>query len=362
MGIYVFGAGEIAKRLVEKIQKYNICIEGFIDNYKKGEYLGYPIRDIEQIDRNSIVIISVLNTNSILNIYRELCQYKIDNIYWYKDFDNYTQASGQTLFLEKECLNMQGWGMLVMPHIELHISDKCNLNCRGCTHFSPLFDEINAVFEEKMNDIKKIKKLFDEVFRIDILGGEPLLNQELSRYVIELRKELPRTFIQIYTNGLLIPKMSDCDLKIIKENNIGISISEYEPTHKIINSIKKTLDRYDISYRIADFDFKQKFNLPISTSERSQYPNLCISNGCITVDKGRISRCPTLMYISKFNDYFGENLPIDGIYNLEEYENGEKLLHDMKKEIPLCKHCIQKEIDWSVCGKEKHFEDFAVRN
>lgn len=51
-----------------------------------------------------------------------------------------------------------------MPHIELHISDKCNLNCRGCTHFSPLYNEIGAVFEEKIDDIKKIKRLFDEVF------------------------------------------------------------------------------------------------------------------------------------------------------------------------------------------------------
>lgn len=362
MGIYVFGAGKIAKRLVEKTQKYGIYIEGFIDSYIKGEYLGFPIKDIEQIDTKSIIVISVLNTNSILQIYSKLRQYEMENIYWYKDFDNYIQASGQALFLEKECLNMQGWGNLIMPHIELHISDKCNLNCRGCTHFSPLYDEIGAVFEEKLDDIKKIKRLFDEVFRIDILGGEPLLNPELSRYVIELRKELPRTFIQIYSNGLLIPKMSDCDLRIIKENNIGVSISEYAPTHKMIDCIKETLERYEINYRIADFDFKQKFNLPISTNAKSQHPKLCISNGCITVDKGRISRCPTLMYVSKFNEYFGENLPTDGIYNLDEYETGENLMKDMEKEIPLCKHCIQKEIDWSVCGKEKYFDDFAVRD
>ena len=65
-------------------------------------------------------------------------------------------------FLGKECLNLSGWGDVVMPHIELHISDKCNLNCKGCTHFSPLFEDVGAVLEKKDGGHKTAEK---NVFR-----------------------------------------------------------------------------------------------------------------------------------------------------------------------------------------------------
>ena len=361
MGIYIYGAGSIGRRLLDKATNYDVRVDGFIDSYKKDVAYGYPIVDISDISKGSTVNISVLNTNSILDILRRLRDASIEKIYWFHDYDNKDFGNGLDEFLKNECLNMCGWGEMIMPHIELHISDKCNLNCRGCTHFSPLFDEVGAVLEDKIADIRSLKEIFDEIFRIDILGGEPLLNPQLDEYVVELRKELPKAFIQIYTNGLLIPQLSEDVLMKIKENNVSISISEYLPTHKMIDKITDKLNQYGIHYRIAAFDIKQKFNTPISTNPNSKYPKLCISDGCITVDKGRICKCPTLMYIEKFNEYFNENLPTEGIYNIKDYKDGNKLLEDMEKVVPLCKHCIHKDMDWSVCDREKKFEDFAVR-
>ena len=51
------------------------------------------------------------------------------------------------LFNEKEiaeeslqCYNLQE--KPVLKYIEMHITDQCNLKCKGCTHFSNLFTEI----------------------------------------------------------------------------------------------------------------------------------------------------------------------------------------------------------------------------
>ena len=286
-------------------------------------------------------------------------EYGVKKIYWY--YDAFQNTSKQEIdFFDNQCVDLSEWGDLIMPHIELHISDKCNLNCRGCAHFSPLYDEINADFEKKIADIKAIKNLFDDVLRVDILGGEPLLNSELKKYVIELRKILPRSFIQVYTNGLLIPKLDDDVLEEMKKNNIGMSISEYKPTHEMIDLIRTRLDEYNIRYYVAELCGKQSFNKPLSISSNSRYPRMCISDGCITVSNGRIARCPTLMYIEKFNEYFDQNLPTDGIFNISDYKSGEELLVDMKKEVPLCKHCVKNEMEWSVCKAQKQIEDFAT--
>lgn len=360
MNTYIYGAGNIGKRLALKMEKYEITLAGFIDSYKTGFYLNYPIVPLENVSCEDNIIISVLNTNSILEIYKKLRNKKIKNIYWFYDANQNGGLQGNKDFLQDECMKLTDWGELIMPHVELHISDKCNLNCKGCTHFSPLFEEIGADFEQKIGDIRQLKKIFSDIFRVDILGGEPLLNPELKKYIVTLRKELPNSFIQIYTNGILIPKLSADVLKAIHDYNIAISISEYYPTHKMIDEIVCCLNQYHIRYRIAEYNSKQLFNKPISTSVKSKYPQKCISDGCITVSNGMISRCPTLMYINKFNEVFHQDLPTDGIYRISDYSDGEELLKDMKKIVPLCKHCIACDMEWSVCGKEKKFEDFAV--
>lgn len=361
MNIYVYGTGKIGSKIEERLAQYNLELTGYIDSYKTGSFKDKPIVKAGDLSANDYVIISVLNTSSIMDIYSTLRDCGIKNIYWYYDALCNWDENNRKDFFSEQCHNLSSWGSLLMPHIELHISDKCNLNCKGCSHFSPLYDEINAVYEDKLSDIRKIKALFDNIFRIDILGGEPLLNPELSKYIIGLREELPDTFIQVYTNGLLIPNLDDSVMQLFYDNNIGVSISEYAPTHNIIDKIISRLNQFHIRYHLAAYDDKQVFNIPISTSESSIYPKMCISDGCITISDGKISRCPTLMYVNKFNSVFHQNLPEDGIYQISDYSDGRKLLNDMKKVVPLCKHCIKCDMKWEVCGKEKKFEDFAVK-
>lgn len=358
MGLYIYGTGKIGSKVDNCLKLYDLQSDGYLDSFKTGYFLEKKIQSLDNINEEDIVIISVLNTNSILDIFHRLRGYGVKNIFWF--YDAYQNKLKYDDFFKEQCLDMTEWKSLIIPHLELHISDRCNLNCKGCTHFSPLFNEENAILEKKIDDVRKIKKLFDEIFRIDILGGEPLLNPELKKYVQILRKELPRTFIQIYTNGLLIPRLEDEVLKTIYDLNIGVSISEYRPTHLMIDEIRKRLDAFNIRYHIAEYDNKQVFNKPISLSNSSKYPYMCISDGCITISDGKISRCPTLMYIKKFNEYFGLQLPEDGIFDIDIYKDGKLLLEDMKKEVPLCKHCIKCDMDWEVCAKEIKIEDFAV--
>lgn len=361
MGLYIYGAGEIGKNTLCRLKDYGEECDGFVDTFKTGEYMNHKIYSMEEIDKQSTIIISVLNTNQILSIFRLLKENDFNNIYWYYDFTNVISGlTGLTAFLGRECLDMMGWGTLIMPHIELHIADNCNLNCKGCTHFAPLFKELGCDLEDRVGDVAKINSLFDEVFRLDILGGEPLLNPELKDYIIALRKELPNSFIQIYTNGILMPKLDKKVLEVMHENNIGVTISEYYPTHQMIDIIVEVLNDYSINYRLAKYDWKQNFNIPLSLSSDSKYPQKCISDGCFTVANGLIAKCPTLMYVEKFNTVFNQSLPTEGIYKIDDYKNGEDLLSDMNKVVPLCKHCIQCDTKWSVCGKEITVDDFAV--
>jgi len=66
------------------------------------------------------------------------------------------------------------------------------------------------------------------------------------------------------------------------------------------------------------------------------------------------------MYITKFNEVFHTQLPTEGIINLDDCIRGQELLEEMRKEVPLCKHCIKCDMDWDICRGKECMEDFAV--
>ncbi len=360
MNYVIYGVGKIGKKAEIIIrEKYGENISGYLDTYKSGEVNGYPIYDLDEVSKDMTIIIAILNWYYVVDICNNLRNKGFMKLFWF--FDMHVKEKQDVGFLENECYKIPEWGEHLIPYVEFHISDKCNLNCKGCTHFSPLFDNIGASYDKRINDLREIKRLFPNLFVLNLLGGEPLLAPELDKYIIAVRKMFPESYIQITSNGLLIPKISKEVLQMIHDFNICISITEYLPTQKMMDRIMECLDRYKIKYRSLKYEKKQIFNRPISVNVHSKYKNLCISDGCIAVSDGKIARCPTLMFIYKFNEVFNENLPEEGIYFLDKVEDGEWLLSELKKEVPLCKHCVKNEMNWSLCGLERKFEDFAVR-
>ena len=72
---------------------------------------------------------------------------------------------------------------------EVHITEHCNLNCKGCYHFSPLAKEEYLDINEFERDLRRIYELCgDNVERITLLGGEPLLHPDINRFIEVTRK------------------------------------------------------------------------------------------------------------------------------------------------------------------------------
>lgn len=329
---------------------------GFMDSHKEGNYLSFPIIKPEQIAIEEVyLVITVGSSRIISDIYHNARKLGFKKIYWYTGYCLEREKG----FLKGTCLDCSDWGDLLLPQAEMHVADFCNLNCKGCAHFSPIFERKLPNTDSRINDIKMLKDKFSHIIKFYLLGGEPFLNTDIMTYITESRKILPNTMIQIVTNGLLIPRLEQKVLDAIRENQIIISISEYEPTHRIIDKIEDVLTINGIIYTIRPYNTKDRFIKPLSLVDSSKYPQKCISNGCINIWNGKISRCPTLMYIDKFNSVFNTSLPNDGIYKLEDVD-GKAILELILKKVPLCKHCVDNEIAWGRCNIEPDINDFAV--
>ena len=198
-----------------------------------------------------------------------------------------------------------------IPYLETNIVDGCNLNCKGCTHFAALFgkDEIYPL-ETFRRDVRRLSQLAD-VYCFRLLGGEPLLLKNLDEYLKIARTYLPKTGLRLVTNGLLIPSVSQKILDAIRENNFLVDISEYQPTIKIFDKIKKVLGSNGI--RFLSTGAIKRFNVFLSShsgNDPAKSRLFCGNNGCRFLRDGKIYRCPIDALSYRFVEKFGvKNYP-----------------------------------------------------
>lgn len=361
MDMYFYGAGNIG---LEALTKYESLSDkenqfvGFIDRNNQDNYKGYPVYVLEDISpKDEVIVITIGDHFIVRDVYLQLKKAGYKKIYWYINWEHTSIAED---FLTATCISCGAWGDYVIPRVEMHVADHCNLNCKGCTHYAPIFDKNFPDLDDCINSIQILKRKSIHIMVLSLLGGEPFLNKELSSYIEKICEILPNTCIQIVSNGLLIPSLGNDILHCISEKNVIVRVSEYEPTTKIRNKIEDKLQEYNISYFIQPYDDKQKFNKPLSLSEKSVYSHECISNGCVNIWEGKIARCPSLMFVERFNKYFGVKLPKEGIIKLENCPSGKELLDALEREVPLCKHCVHNEMSWGQCKQNPKIDDFAV--
>lgn len=355
--IYIYGAGKRGKELLDVIRSdYNemICVEGFIDRVKNEDPDGNRICSINDIPKDSVIVISIANFETAFAVASELRKNGFQNFFWYNIKNKRREYID---FFKEQCADCSSWGEDTLLHVEIHAMDACNLNCKGCTHFAPLFEKKKPDTALRTRDFELLRNKISSVVDFYIMGGEPLLNDELIDYIKAAKSAFPDSSIVIVTNGLLIPKCSDELLDFICKENVCISISEYAPTHQIIDKIIEKLLKHNVIYNIREFDSKQVFNLPLSMKKTDE--RYCISKGCINIYDGKIACCPTLIYLPVLNQRFGTAFPEDGIIDLSSNVKGLELKEKLSQPVSLCDYCSKNEINWNVCSGMLDISDFV---
>ena len=98
--------------------------------------------------------------------------------------------------------------MITVESLEIHVSNHCNLSCRGCSNISPL-EKKEFLNEENMYLVLKKLSSVLHCKVIRLLGGEPTLNSNLENIVSKIKEIGISDEISIPTNGILISKLSE---------------------------------------------------------------------------------------------------------------------------------------------------------
>lgn len=252
--------------------------------------------------------------------------------------------------------------------LDIHIVEHCNLNCKGCTHYSSIASPelINPQLLEE--DLKKISILEKDIGIIQLLGGEPLLHPKLPEILLIVRKYFKTQKINLITNGLLLNDVNRGSefFKIIRETHTQVRITKY-PIKIDYNNIFQVCKKNKLNFNVfADrSDSGKGWHLSLLDMNgggcwayRIKYLRLlsCKSKNCLQLSRGKIFPCSRVAHSYHLNKYFKTKFEITSsdyieVKNIEKISQLRKL---MVYSTPFCNYCVADPIytKWSRTSKD----------
>lgn len=237
-----------------------------------------------------------------------------------------------------------------LEYFEYHVAFHCNLKCKGCGHYSniakPEFGNLNVY----KNDIKRLKELYWGVERIRLMGGEPLLNKQLSQFIVATRNTFLDANIRVVTNGLLIPDINENLLKIMHEYNTGFDVTQYPPTQEVKEKIELRCLEHGVEMAMSPLvkEFFDNWNSNTENSQQISYER-CISKGCHYLEDGKMSLCCAPILQLKLQDILKREVEVSENDIIDIYKDtldGFLLNKYLSKPIKFCKYCDNENIKW----------------
>ena len=150
--------------------------------------------------------------------------------------------------------------------LEFFITNRCTLNCKMCLCSIPYIENpMHTPKETIFKEFEKAFELYDELGRVEIIGGEPLMHPDIAEIIEDLLKykdKYPK--IRITTNATIIPN-KDLISTIKKAEKMGIEgeflLDNYGDISCNINNIIQLLKKEKIPYRVDRYvGDNQRFN------------------------------------------------------------------------------------------------------
>ena len=247
--------------------------------------------------------------------------------------------------------------------LQIHLTEHCNLNCKGCTHFSPLAKEKYLGLDELDGMLDNIEPFLDKWFkRLELLGGEPLLHPDIEKIIELTRKHFKTTEVRLVTNGVKLPAMPESFFDTIRDNSIVIAISRY-PLDLDYEVIEKKLEEKSIPLKYyGEYTDRKTFRQyrlnPNGTYDsKTSYSKCKFAGHCLQLKGNRIYPCFIPAYANYLNEYFGTGFTWEsGDYiELDHTIDYREFMSIAAEPVPFCRYCNmedQTEFEWEPSRKD----------
>lgn len=231
-----------------------------------------------------------------------------------------------------------------LHRLVVHLTDHCNLNCRGCTHFSNIAKPHFADVGEFEREFARLEQIFSGITEIYLLGGEPLLHPRVVEFLEIARTHFPKSRINLMSNGLLVPRMGDDFWRAMHDNDIWLVCDLY-PIGLPVDEIEALAKQHGVNLEWTD-PRAEFFKLPLDTTGSQDaarsFRGCGGVNNCVIIRDGRLYPCAYIAYIDILKDRFGlegmEPTEEDSISIFQDCDPYE-IFDFLCEPVPWCKHC-----------------------
>ena len=216
------------------------------------------------------------------------------------------------------------WQERSLDYFEFHVSHVCNLNCKGCCHFSSL--------------TKRGLPSFD-AWNTGVTGGEPLINPELSRYAVRTRELYPDAVVEIVSNAILADRLPKDTIDVLRRAGVKVCVTVYPGVFDRVERGIAFLQAHNLLGKVVTAtEFTKMLSekpqpFPYRTTEQVCHcPNLVGT---------KLYTCPIIAYLPDFNAQFDANFPdAGGCVELADASlTPARLREKLYRPFPLCAHC-----------------------
>lgn len=367
--IIIWGYNDSGKYIADKLIEDHERVVCIVDNnlrYAGETYANVPIYSFEAAKKEYFalpeicVLITAKRAKSIFQIIDIVSETGCNYIGIVKprvqkfNRDFYISKSSKEISWYK----FDGEQFNIIPRIEVNLADGCNLNCKGCTHFSSIFSNEDIYnIEEYEIDLKALRKV-GEIVRLRLLGGEPLLLHNIEDYIRVSKNVCPESDIEIITNGTLVMRMQDTFFNTLRECDASLLISPYKPAMKYKDEIlaKAKLHNCNIRYDDGCIEvFSRQLTLE-NSHDKWKAESKCSSRSCTFLRKGKLYKCPFDGLINEFFEFYGIEKKLDNGFEIRGGKNAYSHIKNLAMQpIELCSYCSEEPemIPWSVQANPK---------
>lgn len=235
-----------------------------------------------------------------------------------------------------------------MLQFETNLVNHCNLNCRSCDHISPISEKWFADIEKFDRNLSRLSSIFNgEAKYIRLVGGEPLLHPKLIDFFRVARANFISTDIQLWSNGILLPKMGKIFWEECHRQNIHISITKYpiSVNYDLMRQLAEdngvNLSFFDNGNVVDEFN-NNSYDVCGRFDPKDSYLCCPNANRHITLtEDGRLFTCDKPPHISILNEYFGVKFKISSMDYIDIFSNisAREVLKFLAAPIPFCRYC-----------------------
>lgn len=161
-----------------------------------------------------------------------------------------------------------------LNYLEFYISHSCNFNCIGCNRFNNYLFSGHELWDSYKHVYKKWSERLD-LESYNILGGEPMSNPDLIKWIYGLRELWPNADAKIETNGSYTKKFTKIFYDTLKNTNtqLGIGLHNRHREKEVLDLLQSFLHKPKIIYKTDTAKFENSFLSGYNNIKADHWPD-----------------------------------------------------------------------------------------